>query len=113
MARTLLFKVLIALVFVLMICELIEALEIPGGMKAPIKSAKRPRKRMVHEPFDPNNVDPDDPYDETEERPPMPPGMFEGSATPKLVKGINLKGDSASCICGLKPSYSPYLAFNR
>lgn len=49
---------------------------------------------MVHEPFDPNNIDPDDPYDEEEDRPPPLPGMLEKAATPRLVKGLNLKGES-------------------
>jgi len=101
MKGSLLIKVAFALLLILVLCEFIEAAAVP--------KRRNQRKRMPHEPYDPNNVDPEDPYDEEEERPPMPPGMMEHSATPKLVKGINLKGDSTPIDTSLIPLVFPLI----
>lgn len=85
-------RLLIALVVILAICEMIAALE-PGnpGYRG---SPQRRRNRHLQEPLDLDELDPEDPSNEVEERPPMTPEMVEHASTPKLVKGLNFAGES-------------------
>lgn len=105
MANTSLLKLLIAMILVLAICEVISALE-PGnpGYRG---SPQRRRNRHLQEPLELDEIDPEDPSTEVEERPPMTPEMMEHAATPKLVKGLNFAGDSTDFECLLMMLYTP------
>lgn len=93
MSKSWILKLVVALIVLLAIFEVIDAV-MPGSSSYKSSPQRLRRKRLVHEPFDPENVDPEDPYDEEEDRPPAPPHLLEQAATPKLVKGLNMKGES-------------------
>lgn len=94
MVSTHFLRLIIALIVILAVCEAISALE--HGNSGYKGSPQRRRNRLVQVPLDLEDKDPEDPDQLEEELEPTRPSMVENAATPKLVKGLNFKGESTS-----------------